>query len=116
MRAVDAGAAAIVAGWALGGSVPCTRTSLSSRPRTTPAWGVRTHPTALLAEVEALAARFTAVHATHLDDADVTLLGGSGACCCVCPTTERDLADGIGHMRRLSDAGASLALGSDLTL
>ena len=53
------------------------------------------------------------MHATHLDDGDVTLLGGSGACCCVCPTTERDLADGIGNMRRLADAGASLALGSD---
>jgi cytosine/adenosine deaminase-related metal-dependent hydrolase len=31
----------------------------------------------------------------------------------VCPTTERDLADGIGAMRRLVDAGASLSLGSD---
>ena len=36
-----------------------------------------------------------------------------GACCCVCPTTERDLADGIGRMRRLAEAGASLSLGSD---
>jgi cytosine/adenosine deaminase-related metal-dependent hydrolase len=53
------------------------------------------------------------VHATHLDDADVRLLGEAGACCCVCPTTERDLADGIGAMGRLTDAGASLSLGSD---
>ena len=30
-----------------------------------------------------------------------------------CPTTERDLADGIGPARALRDAGASLALGSD---
>ena len=29
------------------------------------------------------------------------------------PTTERDLADGIGPARRLSDAGVPLALGSD---
>jgi cytosine/adenosine deaminase-related metal-dependent hydrolase len=29
------------------------------------------------------------------------------------PTTERDLADGIGRMRPLRDAGASLSLGSD---
>jgi cytosine/adenosine deaminase-related metal-dependent hydrolase len=53
------------------------------------------------------------VHGTHLDDGDVSLLGGAGACCCVCPTTERDLADGIGRMRRLRDSGASLSLGSD---
>jgi cytosine/adenosine deaminase-related metal-dependent hydrolase len=31
----------------------------------------------------------------------------------LCPTTERDLADGIGPARELADAGASLALGSD---
>ena len=54
-------------------------------------------PTAVLADAGALAASFTAVHATHLDDGDVTLLGDAGACCCVCPTTERDLADGIGR-------------------
>ena len=70
-------------------------------------------PTGLLSEAGALAASFTAVHATHLADGDVDLLGGAGACCCVCPTTERDLADGIGAMRRLVDAGASLSLGSD---
>jgi formiminoglutamate deiminase len=70
-------------------------------------------PTRLLADTGALAATFTAVHATHLDDADVRLLGDAGACCCVCPTTERDLADGIGAMRRVVDAGSSLSLGSD---
>src|SRR6185312_16634426 len=44
---------------------------------------------------------------------DVALLGGAGAACCFCPTTERDLADGIGPARRLADAGARLSLGSD---
>ena len=43
----------------------------------------------------------------------MTLLGGAGAHCCLCPTTERDLADGIGPAARLRDAGAALALGSD---
>jgi len=43
----------------------------------------------------------------------VALLGGARASCCVCPTTERDLADGIGPARRLREAGARLALGSD---
>ncbi len=32
---------------------------------------------------------------------------------CLCPTTERDLADGVGPARRLADAGAGLSLGSD---
>lgn len=70
-------------------------------------------PTQLLAEVGALGPMTTAVHATHLTDTDVRLLGESRTRVCFCPTTERDLADGIGPSRRLHDAGAVLALGSD---
>jgi formiminoglutamate deiminase len=70
-------------------------------------------PTQILAEAGAVTERFTAVHATHMSDGDVALLGGATACCCLCPTTERDLADGIGPARRLREAGAYLALGSD---
>lgn len=54
----------------------------------------------------------TAVHATHLSPADIAILGG-GRHVCFCPTTERDLADGIGPARALADAGAVLTLGSD---
>ena len=43
----------------------------------------------------------------------MALLGGAGATCCLCPTTERDLADGIGNGRELRDGGAGLAVGSD---
>ena len=53
------------------------------------------------------------MHATHLTDADITRLGASGTSACICPTTERDLADGIGPSRRLADAGCPLTLGSD---
>ena len=53
------------------------------------------------------------VHATHLTRADIALLGGSGTAVCLCPTTERDLADGIGPARRLREAGSPLTLGSD---
>ena len=70
-------------------------------------------PTALLAEAGLVTDRFTAVHATHLSEADVELLGEAGATACFCPTTERDLADGIGPARVLADAGARLSLGSD---
>ena len=80
-----------------------TPTSPSSRPRTTTAlaaYGMT--PTGLLAEAGALSERFTAVHATHLDRADFALLGGAGCGICLCPTTERDLADGVGPARRLA--------------
>ena len=53
------------------------------------------------------------MHATHLNDADVRALGRSRTSVCFCPTTERDLADGIGPARRLADAGSPVTLGSD---
>jgi cytosine/adenosine deaminase-related metal-dependent hydrolase len=55
----------------------------------------------------------TAVHATHLTDADRAELGDTDTGVCFCPTTERDLADGIGHAKALTDAGSRLSLGSD---
>jgi formiminoglutamate deiminase len=75
-------------------------------------------PTALLAEEGVLGSATTAVHATHLTGADVALLGardaGVGATtACLCPTTEADLADGIGPAPALRAAGCPLALGGD---
>ena len=70
-------------------------------------------PTELLDEAGLLGDRFSAVHATHLSDHDVELLGRSSSTACFCPTTERDLADGIGPARALTEAGARLSLGSD---
>jgi formiminoglutamate deiminase len=70
-------------------------------------------PTQLLAEAGVLGPTTTAVHATHLDPADIALLADSGTGACLCPTTEADLADGIGPARELADAGCPLSLGSD---
>ena len=70
-------------------------------------------PTRLLADAGLVTHRVTAVHATHLTDHDVALLGDATATACFCPTTERDLADGIGPARQLAAAGALLSLGSD---
>jgi cytosine/adenosine deaminase-related metal-dependent hydrolase len=67
----------------------------------------------LLAEAGALGPLTSAVHATHLTDHDIALLGTSHTTSCFCPTTERDLADGIGPARELHDAGSDLSLGSD---
>ena len=70
-------------------------------------------PTRLLAAAGVLGPTSTAVHATHLDPADITMLGATGTGVCFCPTTEADLADGIGPARELVDAGSPLSLGSD---
>ena len=70
-------------------------------------------PTGLLDGEGLLGRATTAVHATHLSGADIARLGDTHTTACLCPTTERDLADGIGPARRLFDAGAPLSLGSD---
>jgi formiminoglutamate deiminase len=70
-------------------------------------------PAEVLSDAGALGPRSTAVHATHLTDIDRTELGDTDTAVCFCPTTERDLADGIGPARALTDAGSPLCLGSD---
>jgi formiminoglutamate deiminase len=70
-------------------------------------------PTQLLAVEGVLTERLSAVHATHLTAGDITLLGNAGCNACFCPTTERDLADGVGPSTRLAKAGAALTLGTD---
>jgi formiminoglutamate deiminase len=73
----------------------------------------RATPAEVLSQAGALGPRSTAVHATHLTGGDVDLLGGGRCHVCFCPTTEADLADGIGPARELADAGSMLTLGSD---
>ncbi len=70
-------------------------------------------PTGVLAEAGLLSPRLSVVHATHLTDDDIALLGGAQVNAVFCPTTEADLGDGIGPARELVDAGAVLSLGSD---
>lgn len=70
-------------------------------------------PAGLLARHGLLGPRLSAVHSTHLTEADIALLGEAGATVVMCPTTEADLADGIGPARALADAGAAIALGTD---
>lgn len=70
-------------------------------------------PTGLLSAEGLLRPATTVVHATHLTDDDIAVLGAAGVTAAFCPTTERDLADGIGPARALADAGAHLAIGSD---
>ncbi|MCF2535164.1 formimidoylglutamate deiminase [Streptomyces sp. FB2] len=70
-------------------------------------------PTQLLALHGVLGPRTTGVHNTHLTPEDISLIGGSATGTCMCPTTERDLADGIGPATALQNEGSPLCLGSD---
>jgi formiminoglutamate deiminase len=72
-----------------------------------------TSPTRRLAEHGVLGPRTTVVHATHVEETDIALLADTGTTACLCPTTERDLADGIGPAGALSAAGCPLTLGTD---
>ena len=68
-------------------------------------------------------ARWTLVHATHLDDAEVQGIAASGATVAICPTTEANLGDGLFPLRAYLDgggpdgggldAGGSWGIGSD---
>jgi formiminoglutamate deiminase len=114
VRAVAPEEAAVVATWANERGAPL-HAHVSEQPAENVACQTtygRT-PTELLAEAGALSERFTAIHVTHPTDSDRALLGGAGATVCLCPTTERDLADGIGPAAALREAGARLAVGSD---
>ncbi|NLU80096.1 formimidoylglutamate deiminase [Micromonospora sp. HNM0581] len=114
VRAVPAGQLATVAEWARNRAAPL-HVHLSEQPAENDACRAvhgRT-PTRLLADHGVLGRATTAVHATHPTSGDLGLLGGSRTGVCLCPTTERDLADGIGPARRLADAGIPLSLGSD---
>jgi len=70
-------------------------------------------PLETMGRAGALDAAFTAVHGTHLSAMDVAQLAAAGGGCCLCPTTEADLGDGIGPFAALAEAGVALSLGTD---
>jgi formiminoglutamate deiminase len=112
VRAVDPESARRVAEWA--GDRPL-HAHVSEQPVENEACigAYGSTPTEVLATAGVLDRAFTAIHATHVTDRDVELLGKGGCGVCLCPTTERDLGDGVGPAKRLHDAGARLAIGSD---
>jgi formimidoylglutamate deiminase len=70
-------------------------------------------PVELLDERGVLDERFVAVHATHLLAHEARLLGEARAFACICPTTERDLGDGLPDLSALRAAGANICVGID---
>ncbi|MCD9028243.1 formimidoylglutamate deiminase [Luteimonas sp. BDR2-5] len=70
-------------------------------------------PVAWLLDNATVDARWTLVHATHLDDAEIAAVAGSGATVALCPTTEANLGDGLFPLRTWLDAGGRWGIGSD---
>jgi formiminoglutamate deiminase len=114
VRSVDPDSMSIVASWADAQDAPL-HAHVSEQPAENEQCIAAHHctPTELLDQRGALGNRFTAVHATHLARHDVDLLQSSRSTCCLCPTTERDLADGIGPTAAFRGAGIAMAIGSD---
>jgi formiminoglutamate deiminase len=70
-------------------------------------------PVELLCELGLLCEEFVAVHATHITPAEARLLGEAGAFVCLCPTSERDLGDGLPDVTELVKNRVRLCLGVD---
>lgn len=70
-------------------------------------------PVALLAHEKLLGSDFTAVHAIHIDADETMMLAETASTICSCPTTERNLGDGILAAEQALHAGIRIALGSD---
>jgi formiminoglutamate deiminase len=112
VRAVPAGQLPVVAQAAAGRPLHVHLAEQPAENDACTAYYGRT-PAGLLHDHGILGPGTTAVHAVHLTDGDVAALAGTGTGVCACPSTEADLADGIGPFRRLRDAGVPLCLGSD---
>jgi formimidoylglutamate deiminase len=70
-------------------------------------------PVALLETEGLLSKRFTAVHAIHVTSKAIGAIARAGALVCACPTTERNLGDGVVPVDAYFDAGVRVALGTD---
>jgi formimidoylglutamate deiminase len=70
-------------------------------------------PVALLETEGLLNPRFTAVHAIHVTPKAIAAMARAGALVCACPTTERNLGDGVVPVERYFEAGVPIALGTD---
>lgn len=70
-------------------------------------------PVALLDAEGLLSEMFTAVHAIHITAEEARQLARARAFVCACPTTERNLGDGIIKTDSLFEEGVRVALGTD---
>jgi formiminoglutamate deiminase len=114
VRAVDPRSMQTIAGWARERRAPLhvhLAEQLAEVEECLAAEGCT--PAQLLEREGILGRDLTAVHAIHVTEDDISLLGRRGVSICACTTTERDLGDRVGPIRELVDAGSHLCMGSD---
>ncbi|HKY44190.1 MAG TPA: formimidoylglutamate deiminase, partial [Pyrinomonadaceae bacterium] len=70
-------------------------------------------PVALLETEGLLSSRFTAVHAIHVTPKAIAAMARANAMVCACPTTERNLGDGVVPVDAYFNAGVQVSLGTD---
>ena len=70
-------------------------------------------PVELIEAEGLLAQNFTGVHAVHITESEARALARAGATVCACPTTERNLGDGVVPAEMLFAEGVNVSLGTD---
>lgn len=114
VRAVDPRSMGIVAAWARKRNAPL-HIHLAEQPAEVEECMAveKCTPTQLLEREGVLGPDLTAVHAIHVDEHDISLLGGHRVSICATTTSERDLGDRVGPLHGLVGAGSALCVGSD---
>ncbi len=114
VRAVTPAGIAACASWARQRGASCD-VHVAEQPAevafTLTSWGRR--PVELLDAHGVLGPGTTLIHATHVSDDEVQLLGTANATVCLCPTTEANLGDGVSKTSEFLAATIPLAIGSD---
>jgi formimidoylglutamate deiminase len=114
IRAVDASWMNKIAEYARMASIPCHMHACEQREeilQSKAEYGME--PIEFLADLRILGPGFTGVHCTHLNRKSKRLLAKSGACISACPTTERNLGDGVFDAAFLLNRGVPVGLGTD---
>jgi formimidoylglutamate deiminase len=114
VRAVPRDYLKAISGWAQASGMPL-HMHVAEQPAEIEAcvaeYGVT--PFEFLDELGLMTRNFTAIHAIHLQAGEIERMGRGKITVGACPTTERNLGDGILDADKLIDAGVSIAFGTD---
>jgi formimidoylglutamate deiminase len=114
VRAVPRDYLKVIAGWAQSHAMPL-HMHVAEQPAEIEACvsEYEVTPFEFLDQLGLLTPDFTAIHAIHLQPGEIARMGKAKITVGACPTTERNLGDGILCADELIDAGVSIALGTD---
>jgi formimidoylglutamate deiminase len=114
VRAVPRDYLKAISGWAQASGMPL-HMHVAEQPAEIEAcvaeYGVT--PFEFLDELGLMTRNFTAIHAIHLQAGEIERMGRGKITVGACPTTERNLGDGVLDADKLIDAGVSIAFGTD---